>query len=370
MSATLRQRQQDGVGAVLEQRRHGGRCGTTRTGQVLLSMPHSRADAAHWGQPHRIRAAPRRRSGLVAPAGQGRNDSVLAAGRSNRKVVIRGRLTGSRRALATVREPAVPLTAVCLPGLLAAATACRRDPRVSDARAVLAAAATRPSCPAGSPRRGPDESSSSTTRRGPGFRERRRASAGWTGRSPSSLPALPLSGLVAVPRPASGRQLVARVGAGPSALAGRARRGEDAEACAGRCAGASARRALRIGPLTDVEGCARQGRFGEAIHLLLSCTSSPRSSAATTAPAPAQTNREVLARTRWPGRTRAALGVLVSAAEMVHFGGREAAREDYENCLGHYRRFPRRLRADRVSEGPFSRRTIVWLVSACRSPRS
>jgi hypothetical protein len=31
--------------------------------------------------------------------------------------------------------------------------------------------------------------------------------------------------------------------------------------------------------------------------------------------------------------------VLVQAAEVIHFGGRQAGREDYENCLGHYRRF-------------------------------
>jgi hypothetical protein len=31
--------------------------------------------------------------------------------------------------------------------------------------------------------------------------------------------------------------------------------------------------------------------------------------------------------------------VLVLAAEKIHFGGREASREDYEACLAHYRRF-------------------------------
>jgi hypothetical protein len=99
------------------------------------------------------------------------------------------------------------------------------------------------------------------------------------------------------------------------------------------------RRTLRIGPLTDVEDLARQGRFGEAIHLLLLHLFAALQRRPATAPAPAHTGREVLARTRLASQAHDALGVLVTAAEKVHFGGREASREDYDACLAHYRRF-------------------------------
>lgn len=103
--------------------------------------------------------------------------------------------------------------------------------------------------------------------------------------------------------------------------------------------GGPARRTLRIGPLTDVEDLARQGRFGEAIHLLLLHLFAALQRRPATAPAPAHTGREVLARTRLASQAHDALGVLVAAAEKVHFGGRPASREDYDACLAHYRRF-------------------------------
>jgi hypothetical protein len=102
---------------------------------------------------------------------------------------------------------------------------------------------------------------------------------------------------------------------------------------------APGRRTLRIGPLTDVEDLARQGRFGEAIHLLLLHLFAALQRRPATAPAPAHTGREVLARTRLASQAHDALAVLVTAAEKVHFGGREASREDYDACLAHYRSF-------------------------------
>lgn len=120
----------------------------------------------------------------------------------------------------------------------------------------------------------------------------------------------------------------------------RARKGADAEPVPVAAeARRPAPRALRIGPLTDVEDLARAGRYGEAIHLLLLHLFAALQRRPATAPAPAHTPREVLSRTRLASEARAALGVLVQAAEVIHFGGRQAGREDYENCLGHYRRF-------------------------------
>jgi hypothetical protein len=217
--------------------------------------------------------------------------------------------------------------ALCLLGLLAAAGPAA-DPRVS-AREVLERG-YQTDLPAGSPRPRSAESSSSTHDPRPSL---------------PRPPAGPSLSLPAFPVPLSAILWLLFAGALVAGLvwavrqAGRARRGEDAEAPPADAPAPPPRRALRIGPLTDVEELARQGRFGEAIHLLLMHLFAALQRRPTTAPAPAQTNREVLARTRLAGEARAALGVLVSAAEMVHFGGREAAREDYENCLGHYRRF-------------------------------
>lgn len=102
---------------------------------------------------------------------------------------------------------------------------------------------------------------------------------------------------------------------------------------------APGRRTLRIGPLTDVEDLARVGRFAEAIHLLLLHLFAALQRRPATAPAPAHTGREVLERTRLASQAHDALAVLVTAAEKVHFGGREASREDYDACLAHYLRF-------------------------------
>lgn len=119
-----------------------------------------------------------------------------------------------------------------------------------------------------------------------------------------------------------------------------ARRGRERPVRARLSSGdAPPRRSLGIGPLTGVEDLARQGRFGEAIHLLLLHLFAALQRRPATAPAPAHTGREVLARTRLASQARDALGVLVLAAEKIHFGGREASREDYEACLAHYRRF-------------------------------
>lgn len=73
---------------------------------------------------------------------------------------------------------------------------------------------------------------------------------------------------------------------------------------------------------------ARQGRFAEAIHLLLlgvltTLAAHDPSSRATTA-------REIARTTVGPHRER--LQALVRASELVHFGGRSATRDQFEAC--------------------------------------
>jgi len=224
-------------------------------------------------------------------------------------------------------------SAFCLIGLLAAA-AQPGDPREA-ARRVMERGGYQTELPAASPRP-----------HAPGSPEAPRHVEPGSGRSGSresrgggaTVPTVPLPPAALVWTVLAGVIVIALVWAIRQTV--RSHRGADAEPePVPEPAPPPARRALRIGPLTDVEELARQGRFGEAIHLLLLHLFAALQRRPATAPAPAHTSREVLARTRLAADARAALGILVSAAERVHFGGRVAAREDYENCLGHYRRF-------------------------------
>jgi hypothetical protein len=220
--------------------------------------------------------------------------------------------------------------ALCLIGLLAAAGE-PADPREA-ARQVLAGGRYQTELP-GTPARAGSPAGADVPRSP--SRAGSRAPRGGSAGVPIPLPpAMLVWGLLA------GALLIALAWAVSQAV--RSRRGSEAETAAAPDVKAPSRpapRALRIGALTDVEDLARAGRYGEAIHLLLLHLFAALQRRPATAPAPAHTSREVLSRTRLGGEARSALGVLVGAAEAVHFGGREAGRQDYENCLGHYRRF-------------------------------
>ncbi len=221
--------------------------------------------------------------------------------------------------------------ALCLVGLLAVAAE-PVDPREA-ARQVLAGGRYQTELPGVAARSGSPDADAPPPK--PPGRGGSRAS-----RSGSSGSLIPLPSAMLVWGLLFGALLIALVWA--LLQAARSRRGREADVVPTPEATATARpapRALRIGPLTDVEELARAGRYGEAIHLLLLHLFAALQRRPATAPAPAHTSREVLSRTRLAGEARAALGVLVTAAEAVHFGGREAGRQDYENCLGHYRRF-------------------------------
>ena len=80
---------------------------------------------------------------------------------------------------------------------------------------------------------------------------------------------------------------------------------------------------------------ARQGRFAEAIHMLLlgvlgTLAADAPSSRAEHAPSRAMTAREIARTTAGPQREP--LQALVQASELVHFGGRSATREQFEAC--------------------------------------
>jgi len=221
--------------------------------------------------------------------------------------------------------------ALCLVGLLAAA-APPADPREA-ARQVLARGRYQTDLPSASPR--PSRTAEAPPDAAP---PSSRSSAPRAPSGGASVPSIPLPPAALVWALLAAAIVIGLAWAVRQAL--QSRKGTEAEpAPLPAETPRPAPRALRIGPLTDVEDLARAGRYGEAIHLLLLHLFAALQRRPATAPAPAHTSREVLSRTRLASEARAALGVLVQAAEAVHFGGREAVREDYENCLGHYRRF-------------------------------
>ena len=89
---------------------------------------------------------------------------------------------------------------------------------------------------------------------------------------------------------------------------------------------------LDAGPLLDAEALAAQGRYGEAIHLLLLRTFEVLARRMGSRLAPGMTAREAVARLTLPGSARPALADLVDAAETTTFAGRSASENDYLRC--------------------------------------
>jgi hypothetical protein len=98
--------------------------------------------------------------------------------------------------------------------------------------------------------------------------------------------------------------------------------------------------APRVGraPLEAAEALAAQGRFGEAIHVLLLRTLEALA-ARRGALARSATSREILRAAALGGEARSALEGLVVAVEVSHFGGAVPGEEDWRSCLGAFHRF-------------------------------
>ena len=84
-------------------------------------------------------------------------------------------------------------------------------------------------------------------------------------------------------------------------------------------------------PLGDAEALARQGRYGEAAHVLLLRTIAALGRHQRVGPS--LTSREILGRLQLAPGSHDALGRLVRVVEVSLFGGRAAAQEDYEACV-------------------------------------
>jgi hypothetical protein len=89
--------------------------------------------------------------------------------------------------------------------------------------------------------------------------------------------------------------------------------------------------------LGAAEALAAEGRFGDAIHVLLLDTLEALSRAARLAPS--LTSREIVAGVTLPVRARDALSGLVGAVEVSWFGGAEPGEADYRLCVDRFHAF-------------------------------
>ena len=90
--------------------------------------------------------------------------------------------------------------------------------------------------------------------------------------------------------------------------------------------------------LAEADQLAAEGRFGEAIHLLLLVAMDSLHRELGPRVAPAMTGREVLRLPVLPGATRAPLSRMVELSEINHFGGRRAAEPEYRDCRADFLR--------------------------------
>ncbi len=92
-------------------------------------------------------------------------------------------------------------------------------------------------------------------------------------------------------------------------------------------------------PLGDAEALAGQGRYGEAIHVLLLRTLEELARRVTVRLPRSLTSREILSRVAVPDEARVALSDLVGAVEVTHFGSHEPSQSDYLACRERFQRF-------------------------------
>jgi hypothetical protein len=109
-------------------------------------------------------------------------------------------------------------------------------------------------------------------------------------------------------------------------------------------------RAVVAAPLRDAEALAADGKFGEAIHVLLLRTLAALIERGRRRVPPSLTSREIIAAAELPADADAALRGLVSAVEVSHFGGQEPAAAEWQLCLDHFHRFARAFGGSRGPE--------------------
>ena len=93
------------------------------------------------------------------------------------------------------------------------------------------------------------------------------------------------------------------------------------------------------GSLEMADRLARQGDFAAAIHLLLMRSFEDLRRHIDGAIAASLTSREIVSRVPLDEDRRGALSIMVSAAELCHFGGRPPTESDYQTCRASFIRF-------------------------------
>jgi hypothetical protein len=91
--------------------------------------------------------------------------------------------------------------------------------------------------------------------------------------------------------------------------------------------------------LTDADRLAAEGRFAEAVHLLLFRSIEEIDAKRPHAVKPALTSRDILDLTGLPAVARKALSRLVATVEWSFFGGRPVEAQDFAACRRAYEEF-------------------------------
>lgn len=99
------------------------------------------------------------------------------------------------------------------------------------------------------------------------------------------------------------------------------------------------RRPVDAHSLAEADRLAAEGRFAEAIHLLLLVAMTRLHGELGPRVPPAMTGREILRLPSLPAATVAPLTRMVQLSEIKHFGGRQAAEPDYRAARGDYLAF-------------------------------
>ncbi len=86
------------------------------------------------------------------------------------------------------------------------------------------------------------------------------------------------------------------------------------------------------GSLEEIDRLARQGDYGEAVHELLQRSLENLRRRLDPALWPSLTSREIMGRVSLTEGGKSALGLIVTAAELSHFGGRAPSEPEYRAC--------------------------------------
>lgn len=86
----------------------------------------------------------------------------------------------------------------------------------------------------------------------------------------------------------------------------------------------------------EADDLARQGRYGEAMHLLLLNSLSEMRRQLGISFAISLTSREIVRRVQMPDTGRDSLTAIIRSVERTHFGGEDADQADYSDCRIHF----------------------------------